>query len=80
MFQRDPIVIDAGFAKPRRPGGPLGVNNIVEPYLTIAVWPDEVWHIQTSRLLGEEAFCRLNLGGILSPFLWRWLWRRSGCY
>ena len=53
------VVIDAGFVRVDSGGLP---SSVLEPYLTVAVPPDEVWHAQCSELLFEHAFQDLNVG------------------
>ena len=53
------VVIDAGFVRVDRGELP---SSVLEPYLTIAMPPNEVWHAQCSELMFEDAFRDLNVG------------------
>ena len=53
------VVIDAGFVRVDRGALP---SSVLEPHLTIAMPPNEVWHAQCSELLFEDAFRDLNVG------------------
>ena len=58
MAQCDPVVVDSGFEQWRRPDG----FNIIEPFLVLAIEPDQVWHLRSGDLFTENVFKTFNRG------------------